>query len=263
MIRELQTWEWHRAVVAGIFALIAEVALATSMILDRIAKASTPRLPDVRTASPSNCRRRPSSRDHFAWLRDPSRTNVFIPLLMGAGVLLSGLAWLVERIAGRTAGRVGRSPAGPSPPSRPAGARPARPAGGAARASGARSAAGSEAADMSPAYHRAGVAPQRHVLRWVIIAVLVVVGIAALRQATMNRPDPPRAEEGTTVELDVRTNGSRLSLDAAATGLWAACASVVDRARAGRLQRADRRRLRAAHRAGARAPRRGPPGRLP
>ena len=82
---------------------------------------------------------------------------------------------------------------------------------------------------MSPAYHRAGVmAPQRHVLRWVIIAVLVVVGIAALRQATMNQPDPPRAEEGTTVELDVRTNGSRLSLDAAATGLWAACASVVD-----------------------------------
>ena len=81
---------------------------------------------------------------------------------------------------------------------------------------------------MSPGYHRGGLAPERHVLRWAIIAVLVVVGIAALRQATMNRPDPPRAEEGTTVELDVRTNGSRLSLDAAATGLWAACASVVD-----------------------------------
>ena len=81
---------------------------------------------------------------------------------------------------------------------------------------------------MSPAYHRAGIAPKRHVLRWAIVAVLVVVGLAALREATMNRPDPPRGEDGTTVELDVRTNGSRLSLDAAATGLWAACASAVD-----------------------------------
>ena len=51
------------------------------------------------------------------------------------------------------------------------------------------------------------MAPQRHVLRWVIIAVLVVVGIAALRQATMNQPDPPRAEEGTTVEPTAGRNG--------------------------------------------------------
>ena len=35
----------------------------------------------------------------FAWLRDPNQTNVFIPVLLGAGVLASGLAWLVERIA--------------------------------------------------------------------------------------------------------------------------------------------------------------------
>jgi hypothetical protein len=39
-------------------------------------------------------------RDHFAWLRDAqSRTSVFIPVLLGAGVLLSAAAWLVERIA--------------------------------------------------------------------------------------------------------------------------------------------------------------------
>ncbi len=59
MIRELQTWEWHRAVVAGIFALIAEVALATSMILDRIGKAPAA-APRVRTASSSSSRRRQS-----------------------------------------------------------------------------------------------------------------------------------------------------------------------------------------------------------
>jgi hypothetical protein len=42
-------------------------------------------------------------RDHFAWLQESSsRTSVFIPVLLGAGVLLSGLAWLVERLARAT-----------------------------------------------------------------------------------------------------------------------------------------------------------------
>ena len=31
-----------------------------------------------------------------------SRTSVFIPVLLGAGVILSGLAWMVERIARAT-----------------------------------------------------------------------------------------------------------------------------------------------------------------
>ncbi len=110
MIRELYSWEWHRALVAGTFTLIAEVALATSLILDRLAKAQSSnvtapqdrqqRFADQLTAT------RPKSRDQFAWMRDPSRTNVFIPLLMGAGVVLSGMAWLVERLAARTTGRV-------------------------------------------------------------------------------------------------------------------------------------------------------------
>jgi hypothetical protein len=42
-------------------------------------------------------------RDQFAWLRaSQSRTSVFIPVLLGAGVILSGLAWMVERIARAT-----------------------------------------------------------------------------------------------------------------------------------------------------------------
>jgi hypothetical protein len=42
-------------------------------------------------------------RDHFAWLRDAqTRTSVFIPVLLGAGVILSGIAWVVERIARST-----------------------------------------------------------------------------------------------------------------------------------------------------------------
>jgi hypothetical protein len=106
MLRELSSWEWNRALVAGVFALIAEIALSTSLILDRLAKAPRP-VPQVereqRFAERLATTR--SGRDHFAWMRDTSRTGVFVPLLMGAGVLLSGLAWLVERLASGTAGR--------------------------------------------------------------------------------------------------------------------------------------------------------------
>jgi hypothetical protein len=108
MLRELADWEWHRALVAGTFTLIAEVALATSLILDRLAKAPAASGSDATAredrlaASLAGARERP---DHFAWMREPSRVGVFIPLLMGAGVLMSGLAWLLERVSSRTTGR--------------------------------------------------------------------------------------------------------------------------------------------------------------
>ena len=111
MLRELADWEWHRALVAGTFTLIAEVALATSLILDRLAK-----MPSAAAATPSTAEREDrfaarlggarEHRDHFAWMRDPSRVGVFVPLLMGAGVLMSGLAWLVERVSSRSSGRI-------------------------------------------------------------------------------------------------------------------------------------------------------------
>jgi hypothetical protein len=110
MLRELADWEWHRALVAGTFTLIAEVALATSLILDRLAKMpsaaaapSTAEREERFTARLDGARER---RDHFAWMRDPSRVGVFVPLLMGAGVLMSGLAWLVERVSSRSTGRI-------------------------------------------------------------------------------------------------------------------------------------------------------------
>ena len=35
--------------------------------------------------------------------------GVFVPVLLGAGAVLSGLAWIVERLARSTAGRVAES----------------------------------------------------------------------------------------------------------------------------------------------------------
>src|SRR5690606_17146393 len=42
-------------------------------------------------------------RQHFAWL-DPRRgqLNVFITMLVASGVVVSGVAWLIERIAAST-----------------------------------------------------------------------------------------------------------------------------------------------------------------
>jgi hypothetical protein len=45
----------------------------------------------------------PEPRNPFKWL-SPDRSNVFVPVLLGAGVIVSGIAWLVERIARATAG---------------------------------------------------------------------------------------------------------------------------------------------------------------
>ena len=38
-------------------------------------------------------------------LLGPSRVNVFVPVLLGAGVIVSGIAWVVERIGRATAGK--------------------------------------------------------------------------------------------------------------------------------------------------------------
>jgi hypothetical protein len=97
-------WEWNRALVAGIVLVGAEIALGTLFVIAK--------LDDLRrrvdTVSGRTERIRahldaaPSSDGHFAWLVKTDSFNVFVPILLGAGVLISGLAWLVERIARMT-----------------------------------------------------------------------------------------------------------------------------------------------------------------
>lgn len=122
----LTRWEWNRAVVAGVIFLAAEVALVGSLVLDRLARIQsvlptegpiTSRRPSRPPSEPDDRREpdprvlarlngsAPQPREPFAWLsRAPDRLSVFVPILLGAGVLLSGLAWIVERLARFTAG---------------------------------------------------------------------------------------------------------------------------------------------------------------
>jgi hypothetical protein len=107
MVVSLNRWEWNRALFFGLIVLIAEVGLATGLVLKRLA-----RLEYETKADPAVARiireTRPPSPDRFAWLRESGQgLNVFITFLVGGGVLLSAIAWVVDRVAAGTS-----SPAG-------------------------------------------------------------------------------------------------------------------------------------------------------
>lgn len=101
----LYRWEWNRALVAGIFFVAAEIALIGTALLRRL-RAIEARLDARDGASPSRLERlqetEPEPRKPFEWL-DPTNMSVFVPVLLGAGVILSVLAHGIERLAAATA----------------------------------------------------------------------------------------------------------------------------------------------------------------
>lgn len=103
----LYWWEWNRALIAGVFFLAIEAAIGVLVVLGRLDRLerrieSEGRLAHHRRTVDVLHSNAPPQRDRFAWL-DPKRSsgqlNVFVPILLGAGVLLSGAAWLIERAA--------------------------------------------------------------------------------------------------------------------------------------------------------------------
>ncbi len=110
----LVRWEWNRAIIAGLFFVAVELVFVAMVVVDRL-RAVEARLDDLarRPPEPSDpgaaamrdaiAGAAPPARDHFGWLRDQvGRTNVFLPVLLGAGVLASALAWVVEHVARAT-----------------------------------------------------------------------------------------------------------------------------------------------------------------
>jgi hypothetical protein len=103
MVVSLSRWEWNRALFFGLIILIAEVGLATALILRKLGQLTLPQASDPEVAEIVRDARPPAP-DRFAWLRESSqRTNVFITFLVGGGVVLSAIAWVVDRIASNTA----------------------------------------------------------------------------------------------------------------------------------------------------------------
>ena len=103
----LWRWEWNRALIAGLLFVATEVAVATVTVLNRLARLEDRLGPGDRAVLGRIRESAPPARDHFEWLSPKSgHMGVFVPVLIGMGVVASGLAWLVERLARATAGPV-------------------------------------------------------------------------------------------------------------------------------------------------------------
>ena len=104
----LYRWEWNRALFCAALFIATEVALGMTWLMERL-RGLTDAVNRLQSADPEVLARvretRPPARRPFAWLApNADRMDVFVPILMGAGVVLSALAWLVERLARATAG---------------------------------------------------------------------------------------------------------------------------------------------------------------
>jgi hypothetical protein len=106
----LYRWEWNRALVSAAIFIAAEIGLLGAILVERLAKLQrrVDVVGDSRPPVDERVRQRlqenaPGPARPFAWLTK-SQTNVFVPVLLGAGFILSGLAWLVDRVARATAG---------------------------------------------------------------------------------------------------------------------------------------------------------------
>ena len=122
-------WEWVRAQIAGLVFVAALIITATMIILarlDRLEQALATRAPAASaeaTAPPDRDRPADSAepRPSFPWLSeltDLSRTNVFIPVLFAAGLVMSIVAGIVERVSAAVHRRQAPVPSAPVRPAR-------------------------------------------------------------------------------------------------------------------------------------------------
>lgn len=211
----LYRWEWNRAQVAGLFFVAAEVGLVGAALFARL-RAIESRLPPPGAGARGGTEVA-TERRSFAWLDEASGGfGVFLPILLGAGVLLSLLAWVVEHLArfvtAPLAGEhhVPRLAPLDLPPT-------GRNGPGAVTSVGAGSAPGVPVPG--------GAVATRPPLR-ALVAVVAITGCAAgvwfLREQTESRPDGGR---GGTTELDLRvlTRETGASVPQLVDALWVSC----------------------------------------
>lgn len=207
----LYRWEWNRTLIAGIFFVAAEIGLVGAAILDRLKKmedrmqtstAEPPALAPIQETAPE-------PKVGFKWLSDG--TNVFVPVLMGAGFVVSGIAWLVERFAHATA-------------------RPAMEKGLARRlaplALPEGGFVGGGVTTLAPQPSRTKARVKRTL---VIVAVGASLSLAvdALGDLTQNRPDRALPGTSSTLVVEIATRSPNASSVETATRLWAACAGTL------------------------------------
>lgn len=218
----LYRWEWNRAIMAGVLFVAAEIALVTALLLDRF-KSLERKLDEQRSAGPSLQPldaiedAAPARRRHFAWLTDQDKVGVFVPVLMGAGIVISGIAWIVERLASTTARPLlERRLALKLEPL-------ALPAGGLTGSGPARTALP----------RRSTQTILKRAFATLCVGVLLALSIDALGDLTQNRPDATTSGQ-TTVALELTIRDADLGTPRqAARSLWEACRGLVSNDLAG------------------------------
>jgi hypothetical protein len=209
----LYRWEWNRTLIAGIFFVAAEIALVGAAILDRLRKmegridnrvAEPPALAHIQETAPE-------PKAGFKWLARTDGTNVFVPVLMGAGFVVSGIAWVVERFAHATA-------------------RPALERGLAWRLAPlslpAEGFVGGGVTVLAPRPSRTKTRV-KHALVTIAVAAALSLTVDALSDLTQNRPDRALPGTSSTLVLEINTRTADASSVETATRLWAACAGTV------------------------------------
>jgi hypothetical protein len=221
MLVYVYRWEWNRAILSGLFFVSAEVALAASMILRRLRALeqgatgpdparSAAVLDQLRTADVE----RPNP---FRWLTPTEGSlPVLVPVLLGAGAILSAIAYVVERVAEATAlpavdRRVADRVAALAPPP-----------GGLLAGPLCSTATAPPAAEGRPA-----TAWARSLVTVATLGVLGAISGNALVEAAQSRPDPADRPAATTIELAVSHRGAGPPATVTTDTLWIACRSTL------------------------------------
>ncbi len=217
----LYRWEWNRAQVAGLFFVAAEVGLVGAAIFARL-RTIEARLPPP-GAAPRDGAETPVGRRPFAWLEEASGGfGVFLPILLGAGVVLSLLAWVVEHLARFVTAPLARDHQVSHL------ARLDLPPGGLTGVTGGTGGTdgtgGTVGRPSGVAVPTGGVSAHRTLRVAVGLTAIVacVVGVWFLREHTESRPD---GGQGGTTELDLRvlTRETGASVAQLVDALWVSC----------------------------------------
>ena len=219
----LYRWEWHRAMIAGLLFLVAEIALLGATVLDRLrsierklgdrSRESADR-PGAESGAEDDILARlqqsaPEPKVNFDWLsRQRGEMSVFVPVLLGAGVVLSGVAWVVERVARLTA-------------------RPAMERGLSLQLAPFAMPVGTLWGVPASAPPR----PRRllpHLAALALVAVFATVGVGQLADLTQDRPDPLRPDQESSVVIAASSRPERSALEAA-QAIWGACTTQLGR----------------------------------
>jgi hypothetical protein len=112
----LARWEWSRALFFGLVFIAAELTVVAGALFAKLSTIER-RIESVEAASSARSGPDPhildalrsgrDEHDRFPWLEvDPrdvvTRTNVFITLVVGGGVLLTAGTWVIDKVASRT-----------------------------------------------------------------------------------------------------------------------------------------------------------------